>query len=123
MDCFSLGWPPVGGRNEAGEGGSRWDSPTHARYMVCNACKLDHSPLVRCEVHKRIAINESAINGAINTANGETPLDQPVIPVAEKSAGVDSPERRTPNRRDRKAYNEYMREYMRTHRPRKKNPT
>ena len=66
--------------------------------------------------HAGCAINSSAIN----KANGETPLDQPVIPVVgAKPAGVDSPERRTPNRRSREAYNEYMREYMRKVRSKK----
>lgn len=61
-------------------------------------------------IHAQCAINNPS---AINRANGETPLDQPVIPVAHK---IDGPERRTPNRRDRDKYNEYMRDYMRRRR-------
>ena len=67
-------------------------------------------------MHKACAINNNpAINAAINKANGEQPLDQPVIPVSQKD-GCDSSERRTPNRRDRDAYNAYMRGYMRKRR-------
>jgi len=55
----------------------------------------------------------SATNAATNKANGETPLDQPVIPVVgHKPTGVDSPERRTLNRRSRGAYNRYQKFYM-----------
>lgn len=38
--------------------------------MTCHACKLDHPPLMRCEVARRLAINVSAINrGAINNGS------------------------------------------------------
>lgn len=53
-----------------------------------------------------------ATNAATNKANGETPLDQPVIPVVAKAIGVDSPERRTLNRRGRGVYNAYQKMYM-----------
>lgn len=88
--------------------------------MTCRACHQDHPPMMLCGVARRIAINSrSAINAdAINRANGETPLDQPVIPVvaAPTAIGVDSPERRTPNRRAREVYNAYMKDYMRKRR-------
>lgn len=68
--------------------------------------------------HEGCAIN-GAINTAINTANGETPPDQPIDSVTTSKpdvVGVDSPERRTPNRRSRESYNAYMRDYMRKRR-------
>jgi hypothetical protein len=87
--------------------------------MNCKSCGLDHSPLVRCEVHKRIAINTSAINCfAINAEVSAPNVGE--APEAEMDGPVSV---RTPNRRGRKAYNEYMSEYMRTYRARKKNPT
>jgi hypothetical protein len=109
---FFRGRPPGLAANGGG-GVEQVAGPNHTRNMTlkCEGCGKEYFPN-QSWIHKRCAIN---------TANGETPLDQPVIPVAEKSAGVDSPERRTPNRRDRKAHNEYMREYMRTYRLRKRN--
>lgn len=51
------------------------------------------------------------------TANVETPHDQPLIPVAEKSAGVDGLERQPTHQRWAKdKYNAYQREYMREYR-------
>jgi len=108
--------------------------------VKCRACGFSHGPMVRCEVARRLATNavKPAINAPVNAtnagaeatnaatngggvirtkANGETPLDQPVIPVvAEKVTGVDSPERRTLNRRLVAAYNAYQRDYMRVYR-------
>jgi hypothetical protein len=95
----------------------------HTRDMNCKSCGLDHSPLVRCEVHKRIAINGAINASAINSVAINAEVSASNVGEVSK-VEMDSPVSvRTPNRRDRKAYNEYMREYMRTHRPRKKNPT
>jgi hypothetical protein len=91
----------VGGKNEAGEGGSQRDSPTHARYMVCNACKLDHSPLVRCEVHRRVINADAAVINADTVINRQVEWQR--------------------SNKDR--YNARMREYMRTYRLKKKNLT
>lgn len=86
----------------------------------CPNCHSHHEP---GSAHRFSAINNTpAINmHAINTANGETPLDQPLIPVAQVKAcvGVDGPERRTPNRRDRADYNAYMKGYMQRRRAEK----
>lgn len=55
--------------------------------MICNSCKREHPSTVRCEVARRIS--------EWTKANGETPLDQPVVPVVSetKDTGVDSRER------------------------------
>lgn len=51
--------------------------------MKCRACGFEHDSWVRCD------------NAARLRANGETPLDQPALPVAPwNGVGVDRPERR-----------------------------
>lgn len=52
--------------------------------MSCKRCGLKHSGTEDCKVYARRIARERA--------NGETPLDQPVVPVASK-AGVDREER------------------------------
>lgn len=46
-------------------------------------CGLEHPRHVRCDAWARML-----------KANGETPLDQPAVPVASEDVGVDRPERR-----------------------------
>ena len=53
-------------------------------------------------------------------ANGETPLDQPFIPVVAKAIGVDREERLPSKRWDKVSYNAYMKDYMRAYRRRLK---
>ncbi len=74
---------------------------------------LSHQFAINTEIKKSPAINAAAIN-----SNGETPLDQLLIPVATVPAvvGVDRPERRSSNRRLVSDYNDYMRLYMATRR-------
>ena len=52
--------------------------------VKCKACGLEHPSGMRCERAKRLLGVK---------ANGETPLDQPVIKVATEIAGVDRLER------------------------------
>lgn len=81
--------------------------------MKCKSrwCDLESGHSGRCQ---RVVNTDSVV---VNKANGETPLDQPVIPVAPKGVGVDSrerPARQTKWQRDnRERYNKRMREYMR----------
>lgn len=80
--------------------------------MACKACRLDHSPLLRCEVYARqqAAINKNAIN-VIAINEEESHVAKPI-----DSAGKESGAGRTGNRRAREVYNAYMREYMRKRR-------
>ena len=54
--------------------------------VKCKACGLEHPGGMRCEQAKRL----------LGKAKGETPLDQPAIPVVTGASviGVDRPERR-----------------------------
>lgn len=61
--------------------------------MVCRACGVEHGPLVRCEVARRLADRED--------------VPESVVSVVEARLG------KTGNRRSRADYNAYQREYMR----------
>lgn len=92
--------------------------------MNCRACGLPHSPMIRCEVAKRLAINnQPAINnGAINRNGPERTNNRGDGVVLENVGSGTTTDGdaagRTPNRRTRAAYNEYMRDYMRKKRER-----
>jgi hypothetical protein len=94
--------------------------------IKCEGCGKEYFPN-QSWIHKHCAINSVAINGAINRESDNQSDHAGVGKEAEGPAfgeGVESPVcDKTPNRRGRKAYNEYMSEYMRTYRARKMNPT
>ena len=88
---------------------------------LCNACKNDHDPLMRCEVAAKLRLTatnggEDATNeqvGRISGAVGEADVEEP----GEVSGGA-VVVGKTANRRTREAYNAYQREYMRRRRAR-----
>lgn len=90
--------------------------------MPCRACGHPHPATMRCEVWR--AINASnAINNetsqAINAQGGESSAvgDGAVCGPDAGDGGVPPAVRdRTANRRSRRDYNAYMREYMRKRR-------
>ena len=81
---------------------------------LCPLCKTKH---FASEPHVFKDICAEPVVRTVPKASGETPLDQPLIPVAPKNAGVDRLERRPGF--DRTAYQrDYMRSYMRKYRAR-----
>jgi Zn-finger protein len=100
MDCFSRA-DPLGPERKVGRGWNKSLDPTPLTIMSCKACGLVHSPLVRCEVAKRVInANTSVINDA---------------PVINRQVEW--------QRANKDRYNARMREYMRTYRLGKKNST
>lgn len=73
--------------------------------MVCRSCRLEHSPLIRCDVFARQIAGGPVVNS-------------PVVNRDVVNAVVNKVSRQvTWQRKNRAAYNAKMREYMRKRRP------